>query len=269
MQAHNYCRQLRGYFGEWWRKVKSEKIRLRIAGAIDGAEKSQKFQLPDGGRILGDMHYRAIDDGDRLSLPFERVALEYKPIRVAGGLDDLYPTDGPTVTRTVVFLAQDETHIYGRPCWTFRESPERWHVCGEFAIQRDQAIVDRNEKDGARIAAQMESDINPRDVMDEIGATVDFLNALQCSNVGTERMDPKHGAKVKGALPFDSYHVLTIRPSATVARDTLGGSHRSPREHLRRGHIRRLETGAKVWVNATVVNPGVGGKVRKDYRVAA
>jgi len=69
--------------------------------------------------------------------------------------------------------------------------------------------------------------------------------------------------------PFDDYHILTIEsPKAAASDGGHGGSHRSPREHLRRGHIRRLEDGRKLWINATVVNAGVGGKVSKDYRIA-
>ena len=73
-----------------------------------------------------------------------------------------------------------------------------------------------------------------------------------------------------GALPFDDYHVLTINVGGQGQREgAANGSHRSPREHLRRGHIRRLQDGRKLWVNATVVNPGVGAKVMKDYRMEA
>lgn len=98
-----------------------------------------------------------------------------------------------------------------------------------------------------------------------------FLNAISCSNVEILRSDPpKIKAKLRKALPFDSYHLLTIDVRSQAGGEaSIGGSHRSPREHLRRGHIRRYESGLRVWVNATVVNPGVGGKVHKDYRVTA
>lgn len=268
MQVHNYCRQLRSYFDEHRGSIRPDHV-LRVDAAIDAAAKSEKFNLPDGGRILGDKDYRAIDDDLELSLPFERVALEYMPISAKGGLDDLHPTDGPFVAKTIVFLQQDETHIYGRPCWVFRHAPNKWHVYGEFALPRKGVIAERDPVLGARIFAQLENGLVARDVMDEIGATIDFLNALACSNVVTERIDPKRGAKTKGVLPFDSYHVLVIKPRASSARDGSSGSHRSPREHLRRGHIRRLESGIKIWVNATVVNAGIGYRVNKDYRVAA
>lgn len=52
-----------------------------------------------------------------------------------------------------------------------------------------------------------------------------------------------------------------VRPSA------LAEPAASPREHLRRGHIRRLEDGRKFWINAAVVAAGNGGKIHKDYGI--
>lgn len=47
----------------------------------------------------------------------------------------------------------------------------------------------------------------------------------------------------------------------------LGGSHASPRTHLRRGHIRQHPTAGRIWVNSCVVNPTAIGTVNKDYRI--
>ena len=101
-------------------------------------------------------------------------------------------------------------------------------------------------------------------------ALLSMLNALGCSNVHIERSESKNsGKKIKAALPFDAYHVLTIDvPGRHGERTGAGGDHRSPREHLRRGHIRRLADGRRIWVNATVVSVGRGaGVVTKDYTV--
>ena len=96
-----------------------------------------------------------------------------------------------------------------------------------------------------------------------------FLNALACKNVHIEKSlakATKQGKKIKTALPFDDYHFLTVNTPGKVGvkGECLGGTHRSPREHLRRGHIRLRESGP-VWVNACVVNPGIGSKVEKTY----
>ena len=106
----------------------------------------------------------------------------------------------------------------------------------------------------------------------ELLVPLHFLNALSCANVHVERDLPKKaGKKINSALPFDTYHVLTIDvPGHAGAVGSPTGGHRSPREHLRRGHIRRLEGGRRIWVNATVVAAGRGaGVVTKDYALRA
>ncbi len=46
-----------------------------------------------------------------------------------------------------------------------------------------------------------------------------------------------------------------------------GGNHASPRMHLRRGHLRRLENKV-IWVRPAMVNAGSNaGAVLKDYAV--
>lgn len=114
------------------------------------------------------------------------------------------------------------------------------------------------------------------DYADEIGALLGMLSALQCSNVSVERSDVSKARKAmligkRDALPFDSYNVLTINSSyddTGITTAATGGHHRSPREHLRRGHIRRLVSGRRIWVNATVVAAGRGtGVVSKDYKM--
>ena len=61
--------------------------------------------------------------------------------------------------------------------------------------------------------------------------------------------------------------ILTIKPSVRSSSAEKGGSHTSPRQHLRRGHIRRLDSG-NIWVNSCVVGSAEKGRIDKSYRVA-
>lgn len=73
----------------------------------------------------------------------------------------------------------------------------------------------------------------------------------------------------KGKQPFFSYKVLQLREekSRQVA-DISGGTHTSPRMHLRRGHLRRLEN-KTIWVKPAMVNASAQhGIVVKDYSVS-
>lgn len=119
------------------------------------------------------------------------------------------------------------------------------------------------------LAGGEEKEKSLEEPIDDPFVILSFINALSCSNVRTARHEPKK-SKPKSALPFDAYHVLTIGTTG-VSRIAPGiGAHRSPREHLRRGHIRRLDDGRRIWVNATVVAAGRGaGVVTKDYAFRA
>lgn len=96
------------------------------------------------------------------------------------------------------------------------------------------------------------------------------LSLLNCSNIVTRRHDPdpklqKARAK-RGKQPLFSYHTLEIDPQASrEAGIDQGGTHASPRVHLRRGHIRKFAPGKWCWVRETIVRGITPGMVHKDY----
>ena len=53
-----------------------------------------------------------------------------------------------------------------------------------------------------------------------------------------------------------------------AATPQTGGSHASPRWHIRRGHWRSLADGRRVFVRACEVGDATRGGVVKDYQVA-
>lgn len=103
----------------------------------------------------------------------------------------------------------------------------------------------------------------------EVAAYYSFINVASCSNV---EFTPASGCdrasmKKRRALGFDEYKVLMVSNHIRAKGEDRGGSHASPREHLRRGHIRRIDDGRRVWVNATVVCAGSAGRITKDYAI--
>jgi hypothetical protein len=98
---------------------------------------------------------------------------------------------------------------------------------------------------------------------------------LNCANVTVPEIAAptmlNKKRKAKGKQPFFSYRVLQVEaPRAAKSSAGGGGYHATPRAHLRRGHIRRLEE-RTVWVRPAMVNPGAGavvGTVEKDYAIA-
>ena len=108
---------------------------------------------------------------------------------------------------------------------------------------------------------------------DECQAVLSLIEALSCSNVKATPLPTRQklnkSAVKRGALPFDEYHILTLDGyTKTTDNSKTFGDRRSPREHLRRGHIRRLEN-KKIWINSMVVNAGNHGKIHKSYELEA
>ena len=68
----------------------------------------------------------------------------------------------------------------------------------------------------------------------------------------------------KGVPPIYTYHTLVLKPRVEPG-PPLGGTHASPRAHLRRGHFRHYKSGKVVWVEAHAVGDKKLGIVHKDY----
>ena len=71
-----------------------------------------------------------------------------------------------------------------------------------------------------------------------------------------------------GKLPSYDWRTVIVEPR-TVKREHQGGTHASPRQHDRRGHIRRLASGRQVWVKPCKVGDASKGAVFHDYEVRA
>jgi hypothetical protein len=109
------------------------------------------------------------------------------------------------------------------------------------------------------------------DVQDEMFAVMELIEALSCSNVKTQLLDPVDALKQArrandGKLPIYETKILTI-PGSLGSGEHLGGTHSGPRQHLRRGHIRRLPVG-NIWVNSHLVGDPSKGKIEKSYQLA-
>lgn len=266
MEHLNYCRKVLEQF-EAMAAVPSvpEEKREVVLHVIDLCRASQKFLLPEGGTLFDDDELRALDDSQPLHLPYQFIALEY--------IERWKNNDGVQVlARRILFVREGVDGLYVKPA-AFIQHNGFWAVKNDFRIPLT-GYLDRSNKNSVVIKIDYKKSANYQDGSLKDAITVfSFLNALACSNVRIERSEPrKAGKKIKAALPFDTYHVLTIDAgkSPGTGSGLIGVSHRSPREHLRRGHIRRLEDGRRIWVNATVVAAGRGAaKVGKDYLVKA
>lgn len=102
----------------------------------------------------------------------------------------------------------------------------------------------------------------------EIAASIEVFS---CSNVvAVEHKPPKlinHKRKKKGKTPFFSYRTLHITGELAAKEKAENGTHASPRLHLRRGHVRKLASGRRVWVTSCLVGDKSKRFAAHDYNV--
>lgn len=101
--------------------------------------------------------------------------------------------------------------------------------------------------------------------------------ALSCTNVEAEVCDRAPSEVVNArrvrdgkSRIFDT-HTLVVHVAGGGKYSPGGfgsGGHASPRQHLRRGHIRRLPTGKNVWVQSCVVGDPSNGFLDTTYVIA-
>lgn len=254
MKPLNYCRQVTAVLQESLVDAIPERVE-HYSLLLRTLRLAEKFSLPDGGSFLVDPDLRALDETMPLRLPYPITALEY-------------PVSDVDAKRVLLAVQQDTGIFFSTFFWEGKNH-RRWGL-SPFTATIPNADYLRRGSGGLEISmnvsydGDLEESLYPRA---EAARILQLLNMLACANVRTEKVSQKQSSK-KDALPFDSYRVLLIEQRQPAkAGPSTGGTHRSPREHLRRGHIRRYESGLKVWVNAAVVNAGVGGLVTKDYAV--
>lgn len=102
-------------------------------------------------------------------------------------------------------------------------------------------------------------------------AATNLFYVLGCSNVATSDIPAPASLNKKraraGKLPLFEYKTLVVKLDEKHNPGiALGGTHSSPRLHLRRGHVRRLDSGRRVWVQSCVVG-SKHGIIVKDYRI--
>lgn len=93
---------------------------------------------------------------------------------------------------------------------------------------------------------------------------------IGCSNIKSRDNQPSAALNKKrtkaGKMPLVAYKTLEIIvPNERVEGEFLGGTHSSPRVHLRRGHIRQFKNShSPIWIQACVVG-SAHGMIVKDY----
>ena len=228
-------------------------------------EKSVHFAVPDGGKIFDDKFNGLI--GSKINMPFDSISIEF-----------FYQMDGKT-EKQVIYAKNigEEIHLYS---YIFVE--DTWILTPLMAS------IDKNEPMRHDTAvkctilgvlpvlcnigiSQGEKENLVRDLKCAMAVFLEFIEALSCTNVEAtihQAASPKNAQRIKShKLPIYETKVLTIKAgSHTKTEGTRTGTHASPRQHLRRGHIRRLDSG-NIWVNSCVVGAKENGVIDKSYKI--
>jgi hypothetical protein len=253
------------------------------------------FTIPDEGKILDD-RLKGID-GVAINLPYPIITLEYyqgeikevideavtaivnKKLLIAAQMGDVislmavFCHNGVWVPAAAALLIESDwskplvTNLIVNPFMTPTTDTHtirtRGHRILYPLIFKTLVEIYGEEKANAMVMHDISSEVRP---------LMEFLEALSCKNVSIATCQEKN-AKINkrraksGKLPFYETKMLVISASKESKESEIkGGSHASPRQHLRRGHIRRLESG-NIWVNSCVVGSGDKGHIEKRYMV--
>ena len=267
---------------------------VTAGGLADRITAAEHFALPDGGYLFDD-DLNALA-GLALRLPFPLITIEYigrdpagRTLRRMGLCSEFQDESGALHIRVVAF-ARDEGR-WGIVPVAIDFSADGWEKISADGIPFHQFADDpalappappRYAFRPVHIMADSAKHVTEdrRALVEQIaGATavaeslLSMLSALACSNVRAEvqeHVDPKVNARRirAGKLPIFETRILTvICPRQPIHRTGQQGERASPRQHLRRGHVRHLADGRRIWIQPALVGDPKNGRIKKFYDV--
>lgn len=192
-------------------------------------------------------------DEFQLRLPHERVILEVRDGRKFQSLLVFCQQRGPDVEGFLVLKALEKKQ------WI--QPIVRVLMCHNGELHIDRNVPDCPDEQSARIYTQI--------VMGILVGAINVLTQqpeIQNASVPLSQRRKFERAGVSGWI----WHTVKIDPAKLRARGPdLGGTHSTPRWHIRRGHWRTITDGRRVFVRECEVGDKSRGGVVKDYEVAA
>ena len=238
-----------------------------MRSALDDLEHSIKFAL---GPVSDLVDFSQTDKPDKIQLPFDLMAVECETVE-GEDIVCVFKRTGPVTVKFFVFIKGLTDPGFSRLDWCV---PASWvevdtscngggmRICNQEEVSR---VAELNGVEEAEVRRCVKG------LAQRAWLVLSALNSLlECRNIDTERIAPPIvtglGRKKRKLLRFE-YHVLVIRNHIANGRPGYSGSHRSPRFHMRRGHIMRHPTAGKIWRSPCVVGSPENGSIAKDYRV--
>ena len=268
--------KLYGWLTEAMENLENERPDAPLISEVVGplARAAKPFSLPP--YTMSDPPYTgylfesepAVSKLEEYRQPFPVIALQF-PI-----LDD---RDENRRVPTVAIISHDEqkqeiliaqaSRLKGHSDWT-------WYPAGlSVAIKGPKGPLELNKlaispiNFGNRPLSEANVQMLVNSMNPAVMAAYEVAVLLQCQNISITRLkapkqiNEKRKRKGKRPLP-DGYVILVSRDVRRLEYDRKEDEENpkrtstSPRTHFRRGHIRRLQSGRRVWISPAIVNPG-------------
>lgn len=263
---------------------------------------STKFTLPTLGhfyRPLEDLHAKENGKFDLYAQDYELEMMRYPPydsfVLEFKGFDEKVFIRNKSGNEDVVFskyvllcrqLYPDTISLY--PFYYNTRAidifPEGWatngvHLTIHYDPPERRLAATRSRQGGYSLRVSME-ELDPwtqhqaamvsTGMVPELRALLQFFVVINVRKgvVRSQAQTPKKQVALTGRRLGYTYHVLNIDP-AYVAPESqnLGGTHASPRFHIRRAHLRHYQDGTFTFVRQTTVGNPLLGQVDKDYKI--
>lgn len=253
---------------------------------------AHKFVLPFEGELVDLKTYRA-EYAEMLRLPYPVISLEFatsgktdggvlrssKIIILAWTDEHQTPFHIPDAIAGTIYFTNiwfdDEQNAWepSPVVWSFHPDTLETDPTGEFLLSGFTPIpchhnaFERLEQTGQALAF-MENDL-----ANQVRPIMEFCLTINCQNVEALAFPPPDKVLKKrmknGREPLYTYHVLQLRAASEGSRHLgePGAERTSPRQHWRRGHLRRLQSGKVAWVRPAIIGGNELGLVDKTYKL--
>jgi len=269
--CRNYAAKVENYIDSAKKSLTFKKIYSQSENLLEtlpeAIKRSHNFVLPDYGIILN-AGFKGLVDLESVNLPYPIITLE---IGNQGILITAMEGDSEIVFFTFQYDDKKRwalTPAIGRfsriKPFTFKD--------GEFGIDIERTLIFNDDFENEIFTEHVKQEIKDQAlfVCETSGHIIlEFIEALSCRNVEEavcQKASSKNTQRIKShKLPIYETKFLTLK-GAVKEKNATGeqGTGTSPRQHLRRGHIRRLPKG-NIWVNSCVVGDASNGVISKQY----
>lgn len=261
------------------KKIKSEWEQTMIT-ALDILHRAVHFsaKVKDLSEASTFLHGRV------LRLPYEYMTLEFSDSKLGLLLRDISPDmlvtfardakDNEEKVNALQLLASHKNGFVGVYFVAFNE--EHPKILNMFARVDKNSFIDGNW--GASYDTIEDEGISADTFRQNTYAyaqwlykLLDVLGALCTTHTEEviQQASPKNNRRIlDGKLPIWEVKTLVLKtPVTRTVSEYQGGTHASPRQHIRRGHYRHYKSGKIAWVRDCIVGSLEKGFVHKDYRV--